>query len=85
MGIVSEMILSKSENLVLRTGSPRILPGQSKKAYLNFSCLKYIAICKLAIQICTSIKKKKKIKVTSRGSSGENKYLLDGQTKAGTN
>lgn len=84
MGIVSEMILSKSENLVLRTGSPRFLPGQSKKAYLNLSCLKCIAICKLAIQICTSIKKKK-IKVTSQGSSGENKYLLDGQTKAGTN
>lgn len=82
MEIVSEMILLKSKNLVLRTGSPRILSGGLKKAYLNFSCLKCTAICKLAMWICTSIEKKS---VTSKGSSGENKYHLDGQTKAGTN
>lgn len=57
MEIVSEMILLKSKNLVLRTGSPRILSGGLKKAYLNFSCLKCTAICTLAMWICTFIEK----------------------------
>jgi len=58
MGIVVEVIFFKLEKIWFWEQEVlTVLPGRSKKTYLNSSCLKCIAVCKPAIWICTSIKK----------------------------